>query len=341
MERTQSMAKTPLPLTFLLAPLFALLALASGLGCSDKGLSTTRPAGEAVVLSRAGAPVGLEVGSTTAPYPLGLPSALKGRLTYTHNCASCHGTQLTAAEAQELAKQAALPPTHAEYGHKVAELTAEHRWPVVPAKTGPDFSKRQWRFQRTPAQLFQLIAYGSAPAMEGNPAAGRITHPGPSGKAGEGWLQSIKDLRGDQLVATGDPVPVWNAVFYVWSRAITAAGPVRFKEVWDIYGQNCSVCHGDTAQGNGPLARTLNPQPFNFSDRKALAESTDAFLFWRISEGGQFKGIPKAVTDSMSREALQQFVHQWSAMPSWRGVLTEDQRWMLVDGVRSKTYEHE
>jgi mono/diheme cytochrome c family protein len=43
----------------------------------------------------------------------------------------------------------------------------------------------------------------------------------------------------------------------------------------------------------------------------------------------------------MSAESLQQYVHQWSAMPSWRGVLTEDQRWMLVDGVRSRTYEHE
>lgn len=310
-------------------------------GCADKGLGTRRADGQGVVLSRAGAPLGLEIGSRTAPYPLGMPSALKGRLTYTNNCASCHGTQLTAAETQDLAKQAALAPSHADFGLKLKELVAEHRWPALPRKTGPDFADRAWRFQRTPSQLFQLIAYGKAPAREGDPAAGFLQHPGPSGRMGEGWLQTIKDLRGDQLVATGDPVPVWNSIFYVWSRSIAAASPARFKEVWDLYGQNCSVCHGDTAQGNGPLARTLNPPPFNFSDRKALAESTDAFLFWRISEGGQFKTIPKSVRDSMSPEALQQFVHQWSAMPSWRGVLTEEQRWMLVDGVRSKTYEHE
>jgi mono/diheme cytochrome c family protein len=325
--------------TFLLLPLTILGLLT--VGCADKGLSTARPKGQEVVLSRAGAPVGLEIGSDKAPYPLGMPSAVKGRLTFTQNCASCHGTYITAAEAADIEKQAALPASNPDAGKKVKELIAEHRWPVVPRKAGTDFSGRAWRFHRTPSQLFQLIAYGHAPAMEGDPSAGIIQHPGPSGRMGEGWLQSIKDLRGDQLVATGDPVPVWNAIFYAWSRSVASVSPNRFKEVWDIYGQNCSVCHGDTAQGNGPLARTLNPPPFNFSDRKALAETADVFLFWRISEGGQFKVIPPSVRAAMSPEALQQFVHQWSAMPSWRGVLTEDQRWMLVDGVRSKTYEHE
>ncbi|BDU78707.1 c-type cytochrome [Mesoterricola sediminis] len=311
------------------------------LACSDKGLSTRREGAGGVVLSATAAPKGLEPGADRAPYPLGLPSALKGRAVYTANCASCHGTLLTAAEEADLKKQAALPAGHPDRGAKERELAAEGRWPVQARRGGPDFLQRAWRFQRTPGQLFQLIAYGSAPRMEGDPSQGRMEHPGPSGRMGEGWIRAIKDLRGDQLVATGDPVPVWNAVYYVWSRAIAAAGPTRFKEVWDIYGQNCSVCHGDTAQGNGPLARTLNPPPFNFSDRKALAQTTDAFLFWRISEGGQFESIPPAVRRSMSPEALQQFVHQWSAMPSWRGVLTEDQRWMLVDGVRSRTYEHE
>ena len=318
----------------------ALLALLAA-GCADQGLSTRRPAGEKVVLSANGAPSGLELGSQTTPYPLGLPSALKGKATYTANCASCHGTWITAAEAADIAKQAALPPAHADFGAKAKELAAEHRWPAAAPRNGPDFGNRAWRFQRTPGQLYQLIAYGQAPAMEGNPAAGTIQHPGPSGRMGEGWIQSLKDLRGDQLVATGDPVPVWNALYYVWSRSIASVSPTRFKDVWDIYGQNCSVCHGDQAQGNGPLARTLNPPPFNFSDRKALAQSTDAFLFWRISEGGQFKTIPRSVLESMSPEALQLYVHQWSAMPSWRGVLTEDQRWMLVDGVRSRSYEHE
>ena len=318
----------------------AVLALLAA-GCADQGLSTKRAGDRQVVQSATAAPGGLELGSQNVPYPLGLPSALKGRATYTANCASCHGTWITAAEAADMAKQAGLAPASPDYQAKVKELTAERRWPAAARKNGPDFGDRAWRFQRTPGQLFQLIAYGKTFAQAGNPAAGTIEHPGPSGRMGEGWIQSLKDFRGDQLVATGDPVPVWNAVYYVWSRSIASVSPFRFKEVWDIYGQNCSVCHGDQAQGNGPLARTLNPPPFNFSDRRALAESTDAFLFWRVSEGGQFATIPQSVLTSMSPEALQRYVHQWSAMPSWRGVLTEDQRWMLVDGVRSRSYEHE
>ena len=329
--------------TCLSSPSRAALALLAGLfllGCSGKGLSTRGNPGQAIVQSATGAPTGLEPGAET-PYPLGLPSALKGRATYTANCASCHGTWVTAAEDQDLRKQAGLPPTHADFGVKAKELAAEHRWPAIPRKVGPDFGTRTWRFERTPGQLYQLIAYGKTLKLAGDPSKGYVTHPGPSGRMGEGWIQAIKDLRGDQLVATGDPVPIWNTVYYVWSRSIAAAAPNRFKDVWDLYGQNCSVCHGDTAQGNGPLARTLNPMPFNFSDRKALAQTTDAFLFWRISEGGQFKFIPASVQQSMTAEALQQFVHQWSAMPSWRGVLTEEERWMLVDGVRSRSYEHE
>lgn len=238
-------------------------------------------------------------------------------------------------------RDATLAADHAEKGRIYKALEQEQRYPAAAKKNGPDFGGRDWRFERTPGQLFQLIAYGSVDAKLGDPAAGKLRHPGPSGKLGEGWLDAIKADRGGLTYAPGDPVPVWDAVFYVWSRSIAGMNPGRFKDVWDIYGRNCSVCHGDTAKGNGPLSRTLNPQPFNFQNRKALAEQTDAFLFWRISEGGQFRMIPKTVTETMSSQARSLYVHQWSAMPSWRGVLTEDERWMLVDGVRSKTYEHE
>jgi mono/diheme cytochrome c family protein len=218
----------------------------------------------------------------------------------------------------------------------LASLKKEGREPGNPfekAKVGPDFYSRDWRFQQRPGELFRMIAYGAD-------ATGH-QHPGPSGKMGEGWMNHVKDQRGSVAVAANDPAPIWNAVYYVWSRSIAGAAPQRFKEVWDVYGQNCNVCHGTIGKGDGPLARTLNPMPFNFHNRKALAETTDEFLFWRISEGGQFHKIPDSVLKTMSPQALSLYVHQWSAMPAWRGALTDEQRWMAVDGVRSKSYEHE
>jgi mono/diheme cytochrome c family protein len=304
-------------------------------GCGDtNGLSTSQTAKMERPLSAAGAPQAVEPDSDETPYPLGLPSARKGRPVYQANCASCHGTYLTAIERVAWDKQKDSP--QAEWNDDMKRLRDENRLPGNPVwerKAGPDFYSRDWRFQRTPGELYRLIAYGKD-------RAGRL-HPGPSGKLGEGWKESIKDDRGNQLVATGDPVPIWNAVFYVWSRSVAGHSPQRYKEVWDVYGQNCNVCHGTIGKGDGPLSKTLNPMPFNFHNYKAMAETTDEFLYWRISEGGQFKSIPASIQKTMTPSALRLYVHQWSAMPAWKGVLTEEQRWMAVDGVRTRSYEQD
>jgi mono/diheme cytochrome c family protein len=163
----------------------------------------------------------------------------------------------------------------------------------------------------------------------------------PTYAMGRGWMDHILDNRGGLMVSTGDTAPIWNTVYYAWSRSIAGMSPSRFDDVWKMYGLNCNVCHGAIGKGDGFLSKTMNPMPFNFHNRKALAEQTDEFLFWRISEGGQFTHIPEGIQKAMSPQALNLYVHQWSAMPAWKGVLTEDERWMAVDGVRSKSYEHE
>ncbi len=340
---------------FSVAPL-AMVALGAltATGCSNEGLTTKNSAQGALPKAEGGGAPSLEIGSDSVFYPNNLPSALKGRQAYTANCAGCHGTYLTAQERLDLSKEAGLP---ADQQVVRKGLEKEGRWPETKPLNGPDFNDRDWRFQRTPGQLFQLIAYGSMPDKLGIANTRWIQHPGPvlgadkkpvkdaSGKVqykpGLGWMDAIQIQRGGLEFVSGDSVPVWDSIYYVWSRSIAVKSVSNFADVWKIYGENCSVCHGDIAKGNGPLSKQLNPMPFNFQNRKALAETTDAFLFWRISEGGQFRNIPKPIQDTMSSQALGLYVHQWSAMPSWRGLLTEEQRWMLVDGVRSKTYEHE
>ncbi len=326
--------------TLTLAGLLALVTL----GCAEGGLGAKARKGELIQASNE-VPAGLEGTDVEAPYPLGLPSAVKGRSIYQANCASCHGTHYTAQEKLDLA---------ANKPGVLDRLKAERREPGNPnekAKVGPDFGTRDWRFQRTPAELFQLIAYGSdkvepkgntfVPRMgpDGKPA-GRL-HPGPDGKPGTGWMSHIKDDRGGVSIAANDPMPVWHAIYYAWSRSIAGVAPDQYKKAWDVYGQNCNVCHGTIGKGDGPLARTIVPAPFNFHNRKAMAEQTDEFLFWRISEGGQFKTIPESIQKTMSRSALNLYVHQWSAMPAWKGVLTPEQRWLAVDGVRLKSYEQD
>lgn len=340
-------------LSLALVGLAALTVLAAT-GCSDQGLTTKKSALRELPKAEGGGAPSLEIGSDSVFYPNNMPSAIKGRDVYNANCASCHGTYLTAQERLDLSKEAGLPADK-QVVRKGLEL--EGRMPETKSLNGPDFNGHDWRFQRTPGQLFQLIAYGSMPDKLGIANTRKIQHPGPvlgadkkpvkdadgkiQYKAGLGWMDAIQIKRGGLEFVSGDSVPVWDSVFYVWSRSIAAKSVTHFSDVWKIYGENCSVCHGDIAKGNGPLSRQLNPLPFNFQNRKALAETTDQFLYWRISEGGQFRSIPPPIKETMSSQALSLYVHQWSAMPSWRGLLTEEQRWMLVDGVRSKTYEHE
>ena len=301
--------------------------------CSE-GLGTQKAYSASLAQSSAGAPGEVEPVTSGVPYPLGLPSALKGRSVYQSNCASCHGTYLTAVEKLSWEAQKNLPQD--QWSEVTKQLVSENRQPNNPLwerKVNPDFYSTDWRFEKSPGELFRLIETGKD-------RFGRL-HPGPSGKMGEGWKGAIKDNRGTQLVATGDPIAIWNVVFYVWSRSIAGASPTRFTEAWSTYSQNCNVCHGTLGKGDGPLHKTLQPLPFNFQNYKAMAETTDTFLYWRISEGGQWTSIPESIQRTMTPEALKLYVHQWSSMPAWKGILTEQERWLAVDGVRSRTYEHE
>jgi mono/diheme cytochrome c family protein len=79
-----------------------------------------------------------------------------------------------------------------------------------------------------------------------------------------------------------------------------------------LFGTACATCHGSGADGNGKSAAGMDPKPANFREGPVLREHSDAWLFWRVSEG-----------------------KKKSAMPSWRGSLSEDERWQLVTYLRS------
>jgi mono/diheme cytochrome c family protein len=69
-----------------------------------------------------------------------------------------------------------------------------------------------------------------------------------------------------------------------------------------IYTQNCAKCHGTDAMGRGN-------RPALISDR--IAHATDGDLFWIITNGNAWKGMPP-----------------WQMLP-------EKQRWQLVTYLRS------
>src|SRR5437660_4483715 len=76
-----------------------------------------------------------------------------------------------------------------------------------------------------------------------------------------------------------------------------------------LYVSNCMICHGQTGRGDGPGAAALEKKPADLGARIKAGE-TDGELFWKITEGR-------------------------SPMLSWKGSLTETQRWEIVNYIKT------
>ena len=77
-----------------------------------------------------------------------------------------------------------------------------------------------------------------------------------------------------------------------------------------LYMDNCQSCHGENGDGKGEKAEKLSVAPANFTDTRAMSAVTDGELFWKITHGRR-------------------------PMPSFRGKLTDEERWQLVVYIRT------
>lgn len=75
-----------------------------------------------------------------------------------------------------------------------------------------------------------------------------------------------------------------------------------------IYSQMCVLCHGLTGKGNGAAGLSLDKKPANFLALK-VKNQTDGNIFWKITTGK-------------------------APMASYEELLTDDQRWKLVNYIR-------
>jgi mono/diheme cytochrome c family protein len=78
-----------------------------------------------------------------------------------------------------------------------------------------------------------------------------------------------------------------------------------------LYARNCAICHGENGEGDGPAASGLEVLPANLHEDHVQVLS-DGALFWIISHG-------KPETP----------------MPPWDEVLSEEERWHIVNFLRT------
>src|SRR4051794_41072494 len=117
-------------------------------------------------------------------------------------------------------------------------------------------------------------------------------------------LQLIGAARGDNR---GRP---WKAP----ARAANSQNPVRADDRSlaagkALFAKECMACHGESGKGNGPDAADLSTQPPDFAT-PAVAGQSDGELFWKMTQGRK-------------------------PMPSYGRMLSDDDRWNLVNYIRS------
>jgi mono/diheme cytochrome c family protein len=78
-----------------------------------------------------------------------------------------------------------------------------------------------------------------------------------------------------------------------------------------LYATNCAVCHGESGKGDGPGAAELEKPPANLNEGHVQGLS-DGALFYIISHG-----------------------RPDTPMPAWDNILGEDERWQVVNYLRT------
>ncbi|MEI7629452.1 MAG: cytochrome c [Bacteroidota bacterium] len=85
--------------------------------------------------------------------------------------------------------------------------------------------------------------------------------------------------------------------------------PNSLKEAKKLYISNCSPCHGNGGKGDGIASASVNPKPADHTSA-AIQKESDGSLYWKLTEGR-------------------------SPMPSYKQVLTDAQRWQLINFIRT------
>ena len=102
----------------------------------------------------------------------------------------------------------------------------------------------------------------------------------------------------------------WNAPASANQLKNPLAGNTSgLKNAKILYISNCAPCHGNTGKGDGIAAAALKPKPADHTSA-AVQQETDGSLFWKMTEGH-------------------------TPMPTYKQTLTDNQRWQLVNYIRS------
>jgi putative copper export protein/mono/diheme cytochrome c family protein len=92
-----------------------------------------------------------------------------------------------------------------------------------------------------------------------------------------------------------------------------------------LFVQNCVVCHGPQADGNGAAAAGLPIKPADLTMRHIMAH-TDGEMFWWLTHG---------IDAPEGGSAMPGLAMPGLAMPGFGAAMSDDDRWALIDYIRA------
>lgn len=216
------------------------------------------------------------------------------------------------------AHHGAAPVTEGPWSYKGRQNPAPHtaeRWEMVPAnpRTGMYVAAdrvseaERCRMLREADHLAVDRATRAACGMTAQAAPGAGTAPSKASAPSSDGHAGHHSAHHPQ--AAPDRHEHWNAP----PEAAARPNPVRrtpqsVAQGRRIFAANCASCHGTNAQGDGPVGRALDPKPTNL---QAMAgHHPDGDFAWKIEHGR-------------------------GPMPAWKGVLSAEQIWHVVNYIKS------
>lgn len=117
----------------------------------------------------------------------------------------------------------------------------------------------------------------------------------------------ISEGRGSEMLAFGEELTSdqrWDVVYFVWRFSTTNQALARGRE---IYGADCASCHGEDG-------RSMILGAANFPDHRFLSNQSPSDLYVSVTQGR-------------------------GSMPAWQARLSQEERWAVIDYVRTFNYD--
>ncbi len=123
-------------------------------------------------------------------------------------------------------------------------------------------------------------------------------------------MAGLLSVAGFAAAASDPNADTWKAPEAAKHKANpVAANPATLAEGKKLFKKECFSCHGAKGEGDGPDSPTLEKAPEDLSAPK-VQDLTDGEIFWKITQGKK-------------------------PMPSARKNLTEEQRWTVINYLRT------